>query len=173
MPLFANSRMYNISPQVESAWDALFAYIAAETGIDLHILRHAFPDSIEALWAKPDLGVVLMCGYPYIRAYPRPYLLAAPIPSPDHYNGQSVYHTHLLVDEDAHFQTIEDTFGHRISWTIKNSQSGFNAVRSFLLPYWLERKAPLYQQVIGPIGTFTVGVEGIRNGDIDLRTNES
>ncbi len=80
----------------------------------------------------------------------------------------SIPTSHLLVAEDSSFQTIEDTFGHRISWTIENSQSGFNAIRSFLLRYRTPERPRLYSASIGPLGTFSVGIAGIRNGEIDV-----
>ncbi|MEM7336749.1 MAG: PhnD/SsuA/transferrin family substrate-binding protein [Chloroflexota bacterium] len=166
--LFACSRMYNVSPEVTAAWDALYAYLVEQTGIPLNVIYHAFPEPIEELWQRPLMGPTLMCGYPYIRAQPRPKLIAAPVPSPAHYHGRSVYFSHLLVAEDSPFQTIEDTFGHRLSWTIENSQSGYNAIRSFLLQFQSEERPLLYKDSIGPIGTFTVGVEGIRNNEIDV-----
>ncbi|MEM7127753.1 MAG: PhnD/SsuA/transferrin family substrate-binding protein [Chloroflexota bacterium] len=167
-PLIACSRMYNVAPEVIEAWDAIFAHISVASGVPLEVIYHAFPQSIEELWSRPRLGCVLMCGYPYARATPRPTLLASPIPSPAHYDDKPVYFSHLLVAEDSPFQSIEDTFGHRISWTIENSQSGYNAVRSFLLPYRTPERPRLYSESIGPIGTFTVGIEGIRNNEIDV-----
>ena len=145
-PLIACSRMYNVAPQVTAAWDKLFAYISAESGVSLQVIYHAFPQSIEELWARPTMGCVLMCGYPYARATPRPTLLASPVPAPPHYHNQPIYFTHLLVAEDSPFQTIEETFGHRISWTIENSQSGYNAVRAFLLPYRTAERPLLYRE---------------------------
>ena len=160
--------MYNVAPQVTAVWDELFAYISAESGVALQVIYHAFPQSIEELWARPNMGCVLMCGYPYAQATPRPALLASPVPSPPHYDNKPIYFTHLLVAEDSPFQTIEETFGQRISWTIENSQSGYNAVRAFLLPYRTAERPLLYRESVGPIGTFTVGVEGIRNDKIDV-----
>ncbi len=160
--------MYNVSPEVTAAWDALYAYLIEQTGIALDVIYNAFPEPIEELWQRPLMGPTLMCGYPFIRATPQPKLIAAPVPSLEHYGGKSVYFSHLLVAEDSPFQTIEDTFGHRISWTIENSQSGYNAIRSFLLQFRTEERPFLYKESIGPIGTFTVGVEGIRNGEIDV-----
>ncbi len=167
-PLIACSRMYNVAPVVTAAWDRLFGWLQERTGVELEVIYHAFPTPIEELWAMPGLGCVLMCGYPYARSEPRPQLLAAPIPSFDHYEGKPVYFSYLLVGEDSQFETIEDTFGGRISWTIENSQSGFNAVRSFLLPYRTAECPQLYRKSIGPIGTFSVGIEGIRKGEIDV-----
>lgn len=166
--LIACSRMYNVSPEVTEAWVEVFAYLSDQTEIPLKVMFHAFPSPIEELWAMPDLGCVLMCGYPYARANPRPTLLAAPVPSLPHYGDKPIYFSYLLVAEDSPYQTIEDTFGGRISWTIENSQSGFNAVRSFLLPYRTEDRPSLYRESVGPIGTFTVGVEGMRRGEIDV-----
>ncbi len=167
-PLIACSRMYNVAPVVAAAWDQLFAWLGERSGIELDVIYHAFPTPIEDLWTMPDLGCVLMCGYPYARANPRPRLLAAPAPSYEHYEDRPIYFSYLLVAEESQFETIEDTFGHRISWTIENSQSGFNAVRSFLLPYRAAERPRLYRESIGPIGTFSVGIEGLRNGEIDV-----
>jgi ABC-type phosphate/phosphonate transport system substrate-binding protein len=167
-PLIACSRMYNVAPVVTAAWDRLFRWLQERTGVELEVIYHAFPTPIEELWALPGLGCVLMCGYPYARAEPRPQLLAAPVPSFEHYKGKPVYFSYLLVGEDSPFETIEDTYGGRISWTIENSQSGFNAIRSFLLPYRTVEQPLLYRESIGPIGTFSVGIEGIRNGEIDV-----
>ncbi|MEM7030023.1 MAG: PhnD/SsuA/transferrin family substrate-binding protein [Chloroflexota bacterium] len=167
-PLIACSRMYNVSPEVTAAWDALFAYVSTQADVPFKMMYHAFPDPIEDLWVRPDMGCVLMCGYPYARANPRPTLLATPVPAFPQYEHKAVYFTHLLVAEDSPFQTIEDTFGHRISWTIENSQSGFNALRTFLLSYRTPDRPNLYRASIGPIGTFTVGVEGIHNDEIDV-----
>ncbi len=166
--LIACSRMYNISPQVTAAWDQVFATVGVRAGVAFDVIYHAFPSPIEELWALPGLGCVLMCGYPYIRATPRPQLLAAPVPSSGQYKNQPVYFSHLLVAEDSPFQTIEDTFDHRISWTIENSQSGYNAVRSYLLPYRTAERPRLYRESIGPLGTFSVGVEGLRRNEIDV-----
>ena len=160
--------MYNVAPAVTAAWDRLFGWLSERAGVDLDVICHAFPTRIEDLWAMPGLGCVLMCGYPYARADPRPRLLAAPVPSFEHYEGEPVYFSYLLVPEDSPFETIEDTFGGRISWTIENSQSGFNAVRSFLLPYRTAGRPQLYRESIGPLGTFSVGIEGMRKGEIDV-----
>lgn len=166
--LIACSRMYNVSPEVEAAWDTLYAHVSIESGVPLEIFRHSFPAPIEELWAMPNMGAVLMCGYPYVRAKPRPGLIATPIPQPKHYGDKPIYFSHLLVAQDSPFLTIEDTFGQRICWTIENSQSGFNAIRTFLLPYWQKRRERLYRKSIGPIGTFTVGIEMIRRGEVDV-----
>ena len=160
--------MYNIGPVVTAAWDGLYRWLSTDTGVELPIVYNAFPEPIEALWTRPNMGCVLMCGYPFIRATSRPTLLAAPVPAPAHYEGQSVYRTHLLVLADSPYESIEDTFGGRISWTIENSQSGYNAVRNFLLGYRTTKRPTLYRESIGPIGTFTVGVAGMRRGEIDV-----
>jgi ABC-type phosphate/phosphonate transport system substrate-binding protein len=166
--LIACSRMYNISPKVIEAWETFFLYISAESGVRFEIIEHPFPNPIEDLWKLPNMGCVMMCGFPYARSELRPKLLAAAVPSPSHYEGKSVYYSHLLVAENSKFQTIEDTFGHSICWTIENSQSGFNAIRNFLLPFRTVKHPTLYKEAIGPIGTFTVGIEALREGNIDV-----
>lgn len=164
----ACSRMYNVAPETRAAWDRLFAFVVETTSIPLQIINHAFPTPIKELWARPDMGCVLMCGYPYALASPRPILLAAPVPSLPRYNNKPGSFTDLLVAADSPYQTLEDTFGGRISWTVDYSQSGFNGLRHHLLPYRTADNPQLYRKSIGPIGTFSVGFEAMARGELDL-----
>jgi hypothetical protein len=83
--------MYNISPKVVAAWNEFFLYVSAEAGVPFEIIEHPFPKPIEDLWKLPNMGCVIMCGYPYVRSIPRPKLLAAAVPSPPDYEGKSIY----------------------------------------------------------------------------------
>ncbi len=168
LSLIANSRMYNVAPQTRAAWDALFAIIIQQSGLPLRVIDHAFPTPIKELWARQDMGCVLMCGYPYALASPRPQLLAAPAPTLPRYQRKPITYSDFLVAEDSDFQTIEDSFGGRVCWTVDYSQSGFNALRRHLLPYRNESRPTLYRESIGPIGTFSVGIEMMRRGEVDL-----
>ena len=164
----ANARMHNVAPSVRAAWDVLFQAIAKTVEIPLQIINHAFPTPIKELWERPDMGCVIMCGYPYALAEPRPRLLAAPVPSLPRYHNQPIAFTDMLVAKDSPYQTLEDTFGERVCWTVDYSQSGFNGLRHHLLGYRTAVSPTLYSQSIGPIGTFSVGLEGMARGEIDV-----
>lgn len=167
-PLIANARMHIVAPPVRAAWDTMFAYIVETTKLPLETIEHAFPTPIKELWARPDMGCVIMCGYPYALANPRPVLLAAPVPSLPRYQKSPIAFTDILVAADSPYQTLEDTFGNVICWTVDYSQSGFNGLRHHLLSYRTAENPTLYRQSIGPIGTFSVGLEGMARGEIDV-----
>ena len=58
-----------------------------------------------------------------------PFPMAAPMP------GQPVYATRLVVRRTSDFNSLEDTFGGRLGYTVDDSHSGYNALRHHLLPY--------------------------------------
>jgi len=162
--LVANARMYAVSPAVEAAWEKVFAFVAARSGIPLHPLRYPAPAPLEALWARPDLGAVFMCGLPFARSDPAPTLVVAPLPR--RWNNQPVYATDLVVRSDSRFRKLEDTFGGRIGWTVEHSQSGFNALRHHLARH--ARSGPLYRESVGPLLTPRNAIAAVLKGRVDL-----
>jgi ABC-type phosphate/phosphonate transport system substrate-binding protein len=166
--VIANARMYAVAPAAAAAWRALFEAVAQASGVKLDHVEHAAPAPLETLWARPDLGAVFMCGWPFARAAAPPRIVAAPIPSPPRYGGRPVYVTDLVVRADRRFGAIEDTFGGRLAWTVDHSHSGFNALRHFLAPYRRRRGAPLYAATIGPLKTPRRVVEAIVSGEADI-----
>lgn len=131
----ACSRMYDIAPAARAAWHVVFARVATLSGVALHPFIHAAPAPIEELWARPDLGCVFMCGWPWAMTEPRPVPLAAPVPSPARYGGRPVYLTDFVVRDDAPYGTLPDAFAGRLGWTVEHSHSGCNAPRHHLLRY--------------------------------------
>lgn len=165
MRLIANARMYAVDPATVANWATLFAGIASRAGLPLEIVAHAAPAPLEALWRRDDLGLAFICGYPFASgAFPvRP--VAAPIPASG--NGRPLYATHLAVRADSPIASLRDSFGTRLGWTVAHSQSGFNAVRTHLLPTW-RRQGPLYAQSIGPLLTPRRVIEALLAGEIDI-----
>ena len=78
--MIASFRMYNAVPRAAQAWRALFARVFADAGTDIRMIEHAWPEPIDALWAKPDLACAFMCGWPFARS-PGMQAIAAPVPS--------------------------------------------------------------------------------------------
>jgi ABC-type phosphate/phosphonate transport system substrate-binding protein len=150
--MIANARMYSVTPQVGALWRRLLESVLARVdGGAVEIVDHKPPAPISELWRRPDKAAVFMCGLPISRALPRPSIVAAPVPSPDGYGGRPCYWTDLVVRADSPFATLEQTFGHRLSLTSPESQSGYAAPLHGLMPYGSD--TPLYREIIAP--TFT------------------
>lgn len=166
MAIVACSRMYNVGPKVRGLWDDLFAWLSEEAGIRLEVIAHAAPAPLSELWARPDLGAVFMCGYPFSRlpADERPVALAAPVSTAPWANGRPVYASHIVAARDAAFDPA-DLPALRWGWTVRDSQSGYHAPRAFL--------AGLPQQgrgvkTVGPLLNPNGVVDAIATGRIDV-----
>jgi ABC-type phosphate/phosphonate transport system substrate-binding protein len=168
LELVANARMYAVTPRVRDAWRALFDWLSRQSGVPLQYIEHAAPAPLEELWSRHDLAAAFMCGYPFASAAPQPLIVAAPTPLPPRYQGRPVYCTDFVVRADSPYQTLGDTFGGRIGWTVHHSQSGFNAVRHHLLHYRRAASGPLFKQSIGPLVTPRRVIEAVMSGTIDV-----
>lgn len=165
MRLVANARMYAVDAATRAAWSALFARIAALSGVALDIIAHAAPAPLEELWRRDDLGLAFICGYPFASGGFGVRPVAAPVPASG--LGRPLYATHLVVRADSDIATLRDSFGRRIGWTVAHSQSGFNAVRTHLLAAWRER-GPLYEWSVGPLVTPRRVIDALLADEIDI-----
>jgi ABC-type phosphate/phosphonate transport system substrate-binding protein len=160
--MIANARMYAVSPAVAELWRRLLGAIATRAALDISVIEHQEPQPIGHLWQRPDKGAVFMCGLPYSKAEPRPALIAAPVPSPATFDGRPEYWSELVVRRDGSFQTLPDTFGHRLALTTRESQSGCFAALYHLMAAGGQR--PLFREVIAPqrtpLGALTAVVDG-------------
>jgi ABC-type phosphate/phosphonate transport system substrate-binding protein len=143
--------MYSVTPAVALLWRRLLETVALRSGVPLDVLDHAPPAPIAELWARRDLGAVLMCGLPYSMATEPPALVAAPVPAPSHYRNAPQYWSEFVVRADSAFHRLEDTFGGRIAFTAPHSQSGYAAALCHLIPAGGAR--PLYCEIIAPCVT--------------------
>jgi ABC-type phosphate/phosphonate transport system substrate-binding protein len=109
-----------------------------------------------------------MCGFPIALGLAPVSPIAAPIPSAPWAGGRAVYRTDLVVRADSRFQTLIDTFGGRLGWTVEHSQSGFNALRYHLLRYRSSERPQLYRDVVGHLITARRIVDSILRGEIDV-----
>ena len=164
----ANARMYAVTPEVEALWRALLGEVAAEAGVPLEYVTYPAPRALEALWARPDLGAVFMCGYPIALGLAAVTPLAAPIPAAAWAAGRAVYRTDLIVRADAPYRTLEDTFGGSAGWTVEHSQSGFNALRHHLLGFRSAQRPALYARMHGRLITARNVLDAVREGRIDV-----
>ena len=168
MAYAANARMYSVNPPAAAAWKELFGWLARESGVALQPIDHAFPLPLSELWSRPDLACGFMCGFPYALAARKPQPVAAPIPVGAPIPGKPVYATRLLVREDSKFNSLEDTFGGRVGYTVDDSQSGYNALRHHLLPYYEKRGAKLYRESVGPLFTPRKVIDALLADEIDV-----
>lgn len=170
--MLANTRMYSVNPATKAAWQQVLRWCLARAGLTWPVIDHDPPASISELWARNDMGVMQMCGLPYAVRDPVPRLIAAPVPSPARYGGRAVYFSDLAVRADAPYRRIEDTFGKRIGWTLPDSQSGYFALRYWLLEQHARRKASdkgaLYGEVVPRLINPRGVIGALLDGRIDL-----
>ena len=164
----ANARMYAVTPEVESAWRSLLRQVATDADVALDYLPYPAPRPLEHLWSRPDLGAVLMCGYPIALELARVQPIAAPIPRAPWAAGRAVYRTDLIVRADAPYERLEETFGGRAGWTVAHSHSGFNAFRHHLLAYRTPQRPRLYREMVGNLVTARNVLDAVREGRIDV-----
>ena len=164
----ANARMYSVTPEVEEAWKTLLDHVFAIAGADFDYVPYPAPKPLEVLWERDDLGCVFMCGYPIAFQISEVVPIAAPLPSAPWAQGKPLYRSDLIVRADSPFQRIEDTFGHRIGWTVEHSHSGFNALRHHLLAYRTPDKTTLYGEVRGNLVTARGILGKVLAGEIDV-----
>ena len=165
--MIVNARMYSATPQAKAAWNELLGWAISRTQLDWEIVDYDAPAPLSALWARGDLGGVMMCGLPYSQRRPRPRLVAAPVPSPARYGGRPIYFSDLAVRADALYRSLEDTFGGVIGYTLEDSMSGYVALRRHLLPFRKERPR-LYRAAVGGLVNARQVIEALDQRRIDV-----
>ncbi|MGY5777353.1 phosphate/phosphite/phosphonate ABC transporter substrate-binding protein [Rhizobium sp. LEGMi135b] len=158
--------MYNLSPKISGLWDRLFHWLGNRSGVKLEVIAHAAPAPLSELWARPDMGAVFMCGFPFSRLSPaeRPRPLAAPVSLADWANGQPVYASHIVAAQGKSL-TEADLVTARWGWTVRDSQSGYNAPREFFATL---ADRPAAAQVAGPLLNPRGVIDAIHSDVIDV-----
>ena len=167
MRLIANARMYAVNPAVAQAWTALFDWVSQRSGVALEVIPYAAPAPLEAPWHRDAPGLAFICGYPFATGNFAVQPVAAPVPSSPLAGGRPFYATHLVVRADSAIASLEQSFGHRLGWTVEHSQSGFNALRTHLLPHRRDDQ-PLYAASIGPLLTPRRVINALLADEIDI-----
>ncbi|KTT17819.1 PhnD/SsuA/transferrin family substrate-binding protein [Pseudacidovorax intermedius] len=169
----ANARMYSATPETAAAWKSLLTWVLARAGLDWPVVDYPPPAPLNALWARDDLGLAMMCGLPFAQrdaagGAGRPQLVAAPVPAPPRYAGRPVYFTDIVVRADAPFQTLADTFGGTAGYTLADSMSGGVALRCHLAAARAARGARLYARAVGGLIHARGVIEALARGAIDV-----
>ncbi len=168
MSLVASARMYAWSASLTAAWGRLLAWVATRAEVRLDVIDASQPTSLDELWARPDMGCVFMCGYPWALRRDRPRLLAAPVPSPPRYGGRAVYVTDFIVRAESPYQRLADTFGKTIAYSTEHSHSGYNAPRYHLLAHRTPARPVLYGTVLGPFVRQRPVIDAVLDGRADV-----
>ena len=159
--------MYSATPPVKAAWKVLLQWVLDRAQLPWEVIDYDAPQALSALWARNDLGAAMMCGMPFSRHQPPPLLVAAPIPSPDRYQGSAVYFTDIVVRADSPAHTIEDTFGGTIGYTLADSLSGGVALARYLDTFRTPQRTRLYKKSVGNLIHARGVIEALARGEID------
>ena len=171
--LISNARMYAVAPGAERAWRLFLEALAARAGVPLKYVPHLFPEKLSELWARPDLGAAFVCGWPHLREGGVKQVLAAPVPAEEWAQGHALYRSVFVVRADSPWNTLEDSFGYRLAYTIGDSHSGYNAPRRHLMRWRKAGAPPLYGDVRGPAVTPRRAIEAVAAGEADITAIDS
>lgn len=166
--MIVNARMYSATPQTKAAWKRLLGWAVRRARLDWDVIDYDAPAPLAELWARSDLGGVMMCGLPYSQRKPRPALVAAPVPSPARYGGRPIYFTDIAVRADDPHETLEDTFGSVVGYTFEDSMSGYVALRKHLLPFRTRDTPVLYRTAVGGLMNARKVIEALVERRIDV-----
>jgi ABC-type phosphate/phosphonate transport system substrate-binding protein len=167
MTPIANARMYAVTPAARAAWREVLAWVFEHAGVAAEFVDHDPPKLLSELWARDDLGAVMMCGLPFSLRPQRPTILAAPVPSPSRYGGRAIYWSDIAVRADSPARTLADTFGGRAGYTLKDSQSGYFALRHHLMTRHADTPAP-YREIVGGLMNPRGVIKALAEGRIDV-----
>jgi ABC-type phosphate/phosphonate transport system substrate-binding protein len=163
----ANARMYSATASVKADWKELLAWVLAQAGLPWALMDYDAPAPLSVLWGRSDLGLAMMCGLPFAQRTQRPTLIAAPVPSAARYGGKPVYFTDIVVRADSPSQTLEDTFGGLIGYTLMDSMSGAVALRCHLQGFRTPQRPRLYCKTVGGFVNARNVIEALVSGAID------
>jgi ABC-type phosphate/phosphonate transport system substrate-binding protein len=159
--------MYDVTPDVRRHWHALMRIASGAAGIAVDCIDHAPPAPLTDLWARDDLVLGFMCGFPLATLYPDVHPLAAPVTARAE-DDRPAYRSVWLVRADSAFDTLASTFDHRIGWTVAHSHSGFNAARHALLAHRSAARPFLYRESVGPLGDPRTALAALGDERIDV-----
>jgi ABC-type phosphate/phosphonate transport system substrate-binding protein len=169
--MIANARMYSVSAEVAALWGRLLKSVGAQARMELEIATHAAPAPLAELWQREDKAAVFMCGLPFSSGSFAAQVLAAPVPSPAAFQGQPRYWSELVVRRDSHYRNLADTFGHRMAFTVADSQSGFAAPLHHLSG--IEGPFPRFAEIVAPRITPLGALNAVIEGSADIAPVDS
>jgi ABC-type phosphate/phosphonate transport system substrate-binding protein len=176
MPV-VNARMYSVAPAAAAAWREVLSWALLQAELDWPFVEAPAPTPIAQLWARPDLGLALMCGLPYAQRLEAaraqgaraPTLVAAPVPGPARYQHRPVYMTDLVVAAASPARTLADTFGGTVGYTLADSLSGGVSPQRHLARLGAARAGGRrYRAAVGDLVHARGVIQAIADGRIDV-----
>jgi len=171
MTLVANARMYTVEPETAAAWRALLAWVARAAEVPMRYDAHAAPAALPELWRRDDLGCALMCGFPLATWHdahvPRPVPLAALVSMDSEAPDRALYRTALVTPAESALSSAEALRGCRFAYTTPDSQSGYQAVREWVVEHAQSSRGRWFGALVGPLVTPRGIVDALLRGDAD------
>lgn len=174
VPLVANARMYSTtSREASDAWMTLLRWVVERADGPWDVIEYPATAPLEVLWSRADLGCTFMCGLPFILEERSLVPIVAPVVRGERYGHRPVYFTDIVVRRDSPYRSLEDTFGARLGYTVKHSQSGYMALREHLLPHRMKLGRSPYKEIVGPLGGARDVIEALLEDRIDVGPMDS
>jgi ABC-type phosphate/phosphonate transport system substrate-binding protein len=161
--------MYSVAPAAGAAWRRLLDYAVAQAGIAMAVIDHPPPAGLPALWARPDLGCVFMCGWPFAQEGGVRPIVAAPVPAAAWSAGRPVYRAEFVVAAESAFQRLEDVLGRRFAFNARHSHSGWNLPWAHLAGIG----APPFASLVGPFVTHQASIAAVVAGEAEVACIDS
>jgi ABC-type phosphate/phosphonate transport system substrate-binding protein len=162
----ANARMYSVAPGAAAAWRALLTEAIARAGVTMEVIEHPPPAGLPELWARPDLGCVFMCGWPFaLEGAMRP-IVAAPMPVAA---GRPVYRARFVAAAAGPYRSLPDVLGRRFAFNARHSHSGWNLPLAHLAAIG----APEFATFVGPCVTHQGSIAAVVAGEADVAAIDS
>ena len=136
--------------------------------LDWPVVDHDPPATLGALWARDDLGCVQMCGFPFSRRLPQP---RSSLHQYRRRRATAASRSTSAISSCAptrRFARSTKRSAHRVGYTLKDSQSGYLALRHHLLDRTARPGA-----IVGPLVTARRVLEAVVAGEIDLGSLDS
>ena len=154
--------MYNVSPRLGRAYEALLATLAEEAG---QAIALELPSDLPAFWRRPNLLLSQTCGYPYMtRLRGDVTLVATPCYDFAGCSG-SDYSSVIVVREGAEVDVLADAIGLVAVVNDLSSNSGMNVLRHAVAP--LARGGRFFGKVIQS-GSHAASVRMVGQGTADI-----
>lgn len=159
--------MYNVTPSIRDAYEALF-----ETLVDV-LRADGFRDAVELerdaplpeVWKRPNLLLSQTCGYPYLTQL-RDHVRLVATPAYDFPGcAGSDYSSAIVVRAESGLSVLADARGKRAAANDVHSNSGMNVLRHAVAP--LARDGRFFSEVIWS-GSHRSSLALVRSGQADI-----
>jgi ABC-type phosphate/phosphonate transport system substrate-binding protein len=156
--------MYNLSPQLRQAWEALLGALLDE--LDLHVeVELVRAPALPEFWQRPDLLLAQTCGYPYVTLLrDQVTLIATPCFDFPGCAG-SDYSSVIVARSSGGIASLAGARGGVAAVNDAHSNSGMNVLRHAVAP--LARDGKFFDRIIWS-GSHVASLGLVRDGHADI-----